>query len=260
MSRKQMERSIQRKSIEERQIIQEVVQRGKSEKHRIFYGLDFKLVGVLNRFDLIPDFVEPIFICKQDITDEHGEPPYYFQVGDDETDTLMSFSRIDEYGEQYIQQVKLLETLNVNINSTKLFNIHSKPIYAFQTTEKDVYIGEYSDMKKYLNSYHTESKILREEIQDFLDLESNNIWERLRIMLEKYFPNDTASDIDRKLKNFKDEYTKLLKDEYEDKSLELYVPEFKDTVLRVGVRVKGTNEILYSLTEAGKELEELLSN
>jgi len=42
------------------------------------------------------------------------------------------------------------------------------------------------------------------------------------------------------------------------KELELYAPKFHDVILRVGIRCKGTDKAKFFMTDAEKELIELL--
>lgn len=52
----------------------------------------------------------------------------------------------------------------------------------------------------------------------------------------------------------------LRNNDFEGEKLELYVPKFKDTVLRVGVQVKGEKKKAYFTTTEGEKLEDLLND
>jgi hypothetical protein len=212
--------------------------------------LKFKLVGILNSFDIMPDFVIPIFVCLQDIATDEPRKIYYFQVVNDESDTLSCFSKLSNYDEHYIKNVQFLE--KATSYTDVLFDVHSKPLYAFQSSKDDVFIGNYGEMKEFLGKYKTEDDILKEEIQDFLELESQNIWKRLRVLLEENFPNDSKEEIEMKLRT-------LRCNDFENKTFELYAPKFHDSVLRVGICVKGENRKAYFSTKLGEELEEVAS-
>lgn len=215
-------------------------------------GLKFKVVGILNMFDIIPGFVEPIFVYLQDEPEEPNvmNKPFYLQVGEGEKDSVSFFEKLDSYS-KVKQRVLLLNAINTYTGVQ--FNINSKPLYAFQYSENEVMFGNYSEMKEFLEKYQTEDEILKEEIQDFLDLESKNIWVRVKEQLERNFPNDSEVETDMKIRT-------LRNNESEGKKLELYIPKFKDTVLRVGVRVKGEKKKVYFTTTEGEELEDLLND
>lgn len=214
-------------------------------------GLKFKLVGILNMFDIIPGFVDPIFICLQDEPENPNimNKPFYFQVGNDEKDTLTFFEKLDNYGKVKQNVLKLKDS---NTYAGTQFDIHSEPLYAFQYSETDIMFGNYSEMKEFLKQYETEDDILRKEIQDFLDLESKNIWPRVKRELVKNFPKDSEDEINMKVKTLKN-------NDFEG-PLELYIQKFHDIVLKVGIRVKGENKKSYYITEEGHYLDKVLEN
>ena len=144
---------LERKVLEDEKKLQRIRQNEKEERERC-YGLKFKLVGIFNRLDLIPDFVIPIFYCVQDMAQEIPEKTYYFQVGDDKTNTLNNFSKLRDYDENYIRFVQLLE--KENGYSNVLFDICSKPLYAFQSSKEEIFFGEYEEMREFLKKYQTE--------------------------------------------------------------------------------------------------------
>jgi len=119
----------------------------------------FKLVGVVNPLKIFPDFVLPVFVCKQD-----GRT--YVQEGDDNTQTLNSFYETEPYKD--LQDVVYLDDVNTNEFSHSLFTIHSKPVFAFQISEKSYFVGHAEDLKAFLKDYTTENEILKEEIEDFI--------------------------------------------------------------------------------------------
>lgn len=216
----------------------------------------FKLIGVLNIFEIIPNFVIPIFINTRE---ERVEPnimnkPFYFQIGSDEKDTIEYFAKFDDYEQVSKQRVYILKEKNNYSEVT--FDIKSRSLYAFQYTNKDIMIGNYLEMKKFLKtykSYKTEDKNLQEQIQDFLNLESVHIWERLKRELEISFPNDSESEIDMKINTLKN-------NDFIGEELELYIPKFHDIVLRVGVRVKGESKKVYFGTKEGEQLNKVLED
>jgi len=246
MNMKTAEKSIRRRVIEDEKRIQRIIEKAQKERKE-YFGLKFRLVGVLNMFEIIPDFVIPIFTCVQDDSDEINKE-YYFQIVNDEKDKLISFAKLNDYGKNQV-----IHLFNRKIE--ELFDIHSEPIYAFQYSENQIFWGKYIEVKEFLEKYKTEDSILKEEIQDFLTLERQNIWERLRTLLEENFLNDSEKEIEMKLKTLRN-----LDSEFEGKPLELYVPEFHGAILRVGIRVKGENKKAYYVTEIGKKLEHMLKD
>lgn len=119
----------------------------------------FKLVGLVNVLGIFPGFVLPVFICEQD-----GK--MYMQEGDDDTLTLNSFFQAESYG--VLKNVVFLENVNKNEFTPSVFTIDSKPIFAFQISAENYFIGYVDEMKKFLKAYSTENEILKREIDDFM--------------------------------------------------------------------------------------------
>ena len=119
----------------------------------------FKFVGVVNPLKIIPSFVVPIFVCEQD-----GKK--YAQEGDDDTLTLNSFYETTHYRD--LRDVIYLDEIKSNEFSDSIFTIHSKPIFAFQTSEKEYFIGYGEDLKTFLKGYSIDDEILKQEINDFM--------------------------------------------------------------------------------------------
>lgn len=85
--------------------------------------------------------------------------------------------------------------------------------------------------------------------------ETKSIWEELREHLKKNFPKDSGEIIEVRLWNLKEFSPRT-----DDKQLELYLPKSPDgVVLRVGVRLKGTNTVSFCETDTGKESHDILS-
>ncbi len=217
------------------------------------YDSDFKLIGVLNMFEIIPDFVIPVFTNIQEEIEQPNimNKSFYVQVGSEEKDTIEYFTKLDNYEKELKRRVSILR--GNNSCSRKTIDIKSRPLYAFQYTTEDIFWGNYLEMKEFFKNYKTEDKALQDQIQDFLNLESAHIWKRLKREFEINFPNDSADEIDVKINT-------LMKNDFKCKELELYIPKFHDIVLRVGVRVKGQNKKAYFDTKEGEQLEEVLEN
>ncbi len=126
----------------------------------------FRLVGLTNVIGIFPEFVLPVFICEQD-----GK--MYMQEGDADTLTLNSFFNAESYG-GVLKRMVLLDNINTNDFMPPILTIDSKPIFAFQISEEDYFIGYAEEMKKFLQTYPAGNEILKAEINDFLTSCENN--------------------------------------------------------------------------------------
>ena len=108
----------------------------------------YKLVGFINLFGVVPDFVYPVFEHK-------GE--YYFQHGNN--DRIEEFEKVKS--DLYQQIIPLID-----LNNT-IIDLNSDPIYAFQSEQQNIRYGHASDIKKYLLTVKTDDCILSKEIRDF---------------------------------------------------------------------------------------------
>ena len=252
MDSKITEKAFKRMLAAHQEKMQRIIENGQEERMNC-HNSSFKLIGILNMFDLVPGFVIPIFICLQDDPEEPNEmnKPFYFQVVDDQNDTLIYFSKLENYGELCKQRVNMLASDNSYVDT--VFNLHSTPLYAFKFSEEDVHIGDYFELKDFLTVYQTEDVLLKEEIENFLQLERKFLWKKVRLELERAFPDDSGDEIEMKLRS-------LRNNDFFEKDLELYVPKFQDAVLRVGVRVKGKKKKLYFPTQYEKVLTDVIDD
>lgn len=116
-------------------------------------NLKYKLIGFVNLFNIVPDFVLPIF---------KKEDKLYFQEGKD--DEILKFG---EAKQNIINKIIPFDKVcNNNINL--LFDINSKPIYAFQENSKKVICGVSSVLMTYFKAYEPSNDVLKSEILDFL--------------------------------------------------------------------------------------------
>lgn len=127
-------------------------------------GIQYKLIGFINLFNIVPDFVLPVFDLNGDL---------FFQVGE--------YDQIKRFGKA---KVSIREKIISNSPdffsniSTQFFDIYSKPVYAFQNSEKDIVYGDSSFIRKYFKNYSPNNKVLASEISDFLkDLPSPVIYQ-----------------------------------------------------------------------------------
>ena len=117
-------------------------------------GIQYKLIGFLNMFKIIPDFVLPIFEFNGKL---------YFQEG--EFDTIHNFSLAKESVANHIIP---LDSNSSKYLSSVYFDTCSKPIYAFQENENNVICGDSTFLKSFFKSYRPCNDILSSEIRDFL--------------------------------------------------------------------------------------------
>lgn len=86
--------------------------------------------------------------------------------------------------------------------------------------------------------------------------ETENIWEELRRHLVENFPTDSEKGIDSRLEKLMNSKGNM---RTQDKDVQLYIPEFRGKVLRVGISIKGTDNPYYYETDAGKRVCQMLS-
>ena len=118
----------------------------------------YKLVGTMNIFGLIPDFVYPIFESK-------GK--YFFQ----NSDNCLNIDSFDEiYGENNINRINLLDTANNRLIGIKeCYSIGDEPVIAFQFSQDDYFIGTIDGFNNIMKDIKFEDQILSEDITDFLN-------------------------------------------------------------------------------------------
>ena len=114
----------------------------------------YKLIGFLNMFNIVPDFVFPVF-------EFNGE--LFFQEG--ENDKIKGFNPAKSAIRTKIIPVVSNKFSDIRID---LFDISTDPIYAFQTEEQVVY-GTSSFMRQFFKAYSPQNEVLALEIRDFLE-------------------------------------------------------------------------------------------
>ena len=116
----------------------------------------YKLVGTMNIFGLITDFVYPVFECKE---------RYYFQNSDNYLN-IYSFDEI--YGGNNINRIKMLDTSNNRLIGIKeYYSIGDEPVVAFQFSQDDYFMGTIDDFNDIMKNIKFEDKILSKDITDF---------------------------------------------------------------------------------------------
>ena len=115
----------------------------------------YNLVGIVNPFKTIPDFVIPIFRSGYN---------YFMQVCDETTKKIDSFEPVKT---TYLKEMVMIKVLKNNLTHIVEKTVYNPSIYAFLSFENEVYFGEYDEMKRYLFYFETESSILKRTINEF---------------------------------------------------------------------------------------------
>jgi len=114
----------------------------------------YKLVGFLNLFNIVPDFVVPVFESKE---------KYYFQDG--EQDRIKEFIEAKKSVTEHLIPLDCVVSNDIFVG--KYYDSNSKPIYAFQTKDH-VICGESSFLKQFFKTYTPSNEILETQIKEFL--------------------------------------------------------------------------------------------
>lgn len=113
----------------------------------------YKLIGFWNMFDIIPDFVYPVFekenvLYLQELSEDLSLR--YIRLRQDIYDFVLRWEKFD--GDQTLKEERIIE---------------SEPLYAFQNSEEEIVCGIDKTLYDYLIRYDTHDSILKEEIEDF---------------------------------------------------------------------------------------------
>ena len=123
---------------------------------------DYKLVGYLNLFNTVPDFVTPVY--EKDNT-------YYFASGTYSDLKLKKFDQITQ--RDVIKKITFLKDIHVNSSEFNNVAINSQPFFAFQYSDDSVYIGSLYEMQKFLRRFKTSNDELKKDIKEFLSKNAN---------------------------------------------------------------------------------------
>lgn len=116
----------------------------------------YKLIGTMNVFGIVPDFVYPIF-------ENNGK--YYFENSYNSL-KIDSFYEICE--EEKISRIKpLSSSFNKLINVKEYYTIGDEPLVAFQTSEEKYFIGTGDVFCEFIKDIKIENEILSKSINDF---------------------------------------------------------------------------------------------
>ncbi len=115
----------------------------------------YKLFGFLNMFELVPDFIFPIFKQKNNL---------YIQEG--ENNQLSAITPLKK--ELYDKVVPLNKFNDAKYPVEHLeIDMMSSPKYAFLVSKHNIIYGNSEILLDYLDSFFTNDEILKQEIDDF---------------------------------------------------------------------------------------------
>lgn len=117
----------------------------------------YNFFGILNMFNICPDFVFPIF-------ERNGI--YFFEDVNEETGKIKGFVPVKQ---DAIYLIKSSENFKLSKTLDSSFSIGSLALIAFQLSDSYLQIGTISELKSFLSTYKTEDKILNDEIQAFFE-------------------------------------------------------------------------------------------
>ncbi len=113
----------------------------------------YQLVGFINLFNIIPDFVFPVFKKGNELYFQEGENNYIKRFG------IIKQNIIE----------KIIPLDNIYNNRPIIIGLDSQPIYAFQESKQNIIYGIASEIKRYFKKYIPLNNILKHEIADFLE-------------------------------------------------------------------------------------------
>lgn len=114
----------------------------------------YKLIGFLNLFDVVPDFVYPVF---------ESDGLYYFQ--DEYHGKITDFVLVKSSVHSMITKTSEYKQI-LGIKKVEL-GIGSRSIYSFQIEKNKVVCGEDIFMLKFFQTYTTSNKAVKKEIVNF---------------------------------------------------------------------------------------------
>lgn len=138
----------------------------------------YKFVGVLNLFDIYPDFLIPIY---------QKEDELFFHNGD--KNQIYNFDLISESVKERVIFIESKSAQFVNNSDREYFFVHDTPVYAFQKAADEIFCSDLEDMIQYLNQFITSDVILQKQIKRFID---ENTFEYYIPIFYKDFPKQTS--------------------------------------------------------------------
>lgn len=121
---------------------------------------NYKLVGFLNMFNVIPDFVYPVFKCDEDKN-------LYFQSEYDKDN--LKIECFVQVKEDALKLITYLENIKHNVNDTqRKITINSEITFGFQVSENEVKFGNYEYFKNFFDTFNSQNQVLTNQISAFL--------------------------------------------------------------------------------------------
>lgn len=122
----------------------------------------YEFVGVLNLFNLCPDFLYPVYKQNDQL---------YFHNGRD--NVIYNFDPITK---SVHDRIIFLDSGDIEIvnEANKLYCEKYAPVYVFQESEKKIFCAQLNGMIKYLYSFDTTDTILKKQIDKFIDENSSS--------------------------------------------------------------------------------------
>lgn len=117
----------------------------------------YKLVGILDLFGVVPNFVYPVF---------EKDSQYYFLVYDENAKKIGRFEPVKS---SCISKIVFLSNLKTNMFQQTDFSKNSEPIFVFQLSEDEIFVAPISEAASFFETFETENSILKKKIADFLD-------------------------------------------------------------------------------------------
>ncbi len=117
----------------------------------------YKFVGILNMFDICPDFVYTIF---------ERDGVYFFQDTNEKTGKIKEFVPVKQDAIHLIQKSYNFKLSKVPNNS---FSIGSDALVIFQLDATYLQVGTIKELKSFLLTYETNDEFLNNEIQAFFE-------------------------------------------------------------------------------------------
>lgn len=148
----------------------------------------YKFIGVLNLFNVYPDFLFPIYT---------KENKFFFHNGN--KNRIYNFDMIPE---SVLEKIIYLDRSDVQIyneSDKEYFFVHDTPVYSFQSDNNKIFCSDLGKMIRYLSVFDTDDAILKKQIEKFI---SENILEYYINVLCGKFPKTTFFQHDVEIESY----------------------------------------------------------
>lgn len=135
----------------------------------------YQLVGFMVTFDIVPDFLFPVY---------EKNNKYYFHNGNQ--NRILNFVHAENDIENRIifinDPTKDIKTSNPKLLNKKYFK-HDVPVYAIQCDEKEIYYDYLFEMIKFISTIKTKDTLFKKQIINFI--EENSMYAYLFLISQK---------------------------------------------------------------------------